>query len=191
MIISTLQQQFPSFAINGDGSTISLLSLAIFIVAIIARYMLFIKMGEEGWKSLIPFYNRYVLFEKCWKGSYFIISLAAIIPAVVLAAAAFAVFETRPEIAILLGCIAAVSIMVTLVINLILAYKLSRAFGHGILFTIGFLCMTNIFTMILLFLFPCILFPYIPLIRRLTRSLMTLRVPQTMQLKQMPPVLPV
>lgn len=149
MIISTLQQQFPSFAINGDGSTISLLSLAIFIVAIIARYMLFIKMGEEGWKSLIPFYNRYVLFEKCWKGSYFIISLAAIIPAVVLAAAAFAVFETRPEIAILLGCIAAVSIMVALVINLILAYKLSRAFGHGILFTIGFLCMTNIFTMIL------------------------------------------
>ena len=62
MILSTLQQQFPSFAINGDGSTISLLSLAIFIVAIIARYMLFIKMGEEGWKSLIPFYNRYVLF---------------------------------------------------------------------------------------------------------------------------------
>ena len=149
MIISTLQQQFPSFAINGDGSTISLLSLAIFIVAIIARYMLFIKMGEEGWKSLIPFYNRYVLFEKCWKGLYFIISLAAIIPAVVLAAAAFAVFETRPEIAILLGCIAAMFIMVTLVINLILAYKLSRAFGHGILFTIGFLCMTNIFTMIL------------------------------------------
>ena len=67
----------------------------------------------------------------------------------VLAAAAFAVFETRPEIAILLGCIAAMFIMVTLVINLILAYKLSRAFGHGILFTIGFLCMTNIFTMIL------------------------------------------
>ena len=122
MIISTLQQQFPSFAINGDGSTISLLSLAIFIVAIIARYM---------------------------KGSYFILSLLAVIPAVVLAAAAFAVFETRPEIAILLGCIAAVSIMVTLVITLILAYKLSRAFGHGILFTIGFLCMTNIFTMIL------------------------------------------
>lgn len=33
------------------------------ILLIIARWMLFEKAGEQGWASIIPFYNRYCLFK--------------------------------------------------------------------------------------------------------------------------------
>ena len=40
-----------------------LIILAIYIIAIIGMWKMFEKAGREGWKSLIPFYNMYVLTE--------------------------------------------------------------------------------------------------------------------------------
>jgi hypothetical protein len=42
-----------------------LLVVVILIVSIIAMWKIFEKAGREGWKSLIPFYNMYVLTEIC------------------------------------------------------------------------------------------------------------------------------
>jgi len=36
---------------------------AIWIVMIIAMWKIFVKAGQEGWKSIIPFYNTWTLFE--------------------------------------------------------------------------------------------------------------------------------
>lgn len=36
---------------------IMLISIAILILMIVANWKLFTKAGEEGWKSIIPFYN--------------------------------------------------------------------------------------------------------------------------------------
>ena len=33
------------------------------ILAVVARWQMYKKMGRKGWESLIPFYNVYVLFE--------------------------------------------------------------------------------------------------------------------------------
>ncbi len=42
---------------------ILIISLILSVVTIIATWKLFDKAGHEGWKSLIPIYNAYVLFE--------------------------------------------------------------------------------------------------------------------------------
>ncbi len=44
--------------------------LAIWVVAVIARWKIFQKMNEKGWKSLIPFYGDYILFARCWDKSH-------------------------------------------------------------------------------------------------------------------------
>lgn len=36
------------------------------ILSYVARWMIFEKMGIEGWKSLIPFYNQYCLYDKVY-----------------------------------------------------------------------------------------------------------------------------
>jgi hypothetical protein len=46
------------FAEGGRGGTIGFL---IFIMMVVAWWKVFTKAGEAGWKSLIPFYNLYVL----------------------------------------------------------------------------------------------------------------------------------
>jgi Zn-dependent protease with chaperone function len=40
-----------------------LLMLALVVVQIIAMWKIFVKAGVEGWKSIIPFYNYWVLCE--------------------------------------------------------------------------------------------------------------------------------
>ena len=40
-----------------------LVILAIYVVMIIGMWKLFVKAGREGWKSIIPLYNMYVLTE--------------------------------------------------------------------------------------------------------------------------------
>ena len=40
-----------------------IICLAILIITIIGMWKVFEKAGQEGWKSIIPFYNMYVLTE--------------------------------------------------------------------------------------------------------------------------------
>lgn len=44
----------------------SILSLAIAVLAIVAMWKIFEKAGEPGWAAIIPFYNLYVLFKITW-----------------------------------------------------------------------------------------------------------------------------
>lgn len=37
--------------------------LILIVIMIVAWWKIFTKAGEEGWKSLIPFYNSYILFQ--------------------------------------------------------------------------------------------------------------------------------
>ena len=48
---------------TSSGSGMSLFSFLITVVVIVAYWQVFKKMGKEGWVSIIPFYNTYVLFD--------------------------------------------------------------------------------------------------------------------------------
>jgi hypothetical protein len=37
--------------------------IVLFIITTIANWKIFIKAGEKGWKSIVPFYNAYTLFR--------------------------------------------------------------------------------------------------------------------------------
>lgn len=42
---------------------ITLLSYVVMFVSYVAHWKIFVKMGMEGWKALIPFYNTYLMFK--------------------------------------------------------------------------------------------------------------------------------
>ncbi|MEZ4508200.1 MAG: DUF5684 domain-containing protein [Eubacteriales bacterium] len=44
----------------------SLLGIALGVLAIVALWKIFEKAGEPGWAAIIPFYNAYVLFKITW-----------------------------------------------------------------------------------------------------------------------------
>lgn len=46
--------------------------LAIFyVLLVIAFWKMFEKAGEEGWKSIIPLYNTYILYKLTWGNGWF------------------------------------------------------------------------------------------------------------------------
>ena len=56
-----------------------MLSIIVSIVALIANWRIFQKMGREGWEGIVPFYNTYVLCQELygngWKFLLFLIPL--------------------------------------------------------------------------------------------------------------------
>ena len=43
---------------------LSCISVALWLLIAVARWSMFTKMGEKGWKAFIPFYDIYILFSK-------------------------------------------------------------------------------------------------------------------------------
>lgn len=105
---------------------VSLVSITIGILTIIANWKLFTKAGQAGWKSLIPIYNVIVLFKiagisPLWILAYF----ASVIPFV--------------------GWIAALAVSIYLMVSL------AKAFGKSSGFAVGLILLNTIFIMMLAF----------------------------------------
>ena len=49
--------------------------LFIVVLAVIGRWFMYKKMGREGWESLIPFYNAYVLFDVLYQRGWRFLTL--------------------------------------------------------------------------------------------------------------------
>lgn len=110
-----------------------------YILLVVANWRIFTKAGEAGWKSIIPIYNSYILYKICWKTSVFWITL--------LIAVLGAVLTNIPVmIAAIIGSILGFAVGVISIIQL---YKLSKAYGHGVGFTIGLIFLNPIFMLIL------------------------------------------
>lgn len=122
-------------------STISavIASLIFYIVLVIANWKIFTKAGEAGWKSIIPIYNGYILYKISWKTSVFWIT-------VVLALIGGILNGIGNPVTSVIGVILNI---VIIVIGIMQSYKLSKAFGHGVGFTVGLVLLSPIFTLIL------------------------------------------
>ena len=110
----------------------AIILLLIYILCIVARWLIFIKAGEPGWKSIIPFYSVYVQYQLTWKGYIGIIWCVLLI--------AGRVFS---------GVIGSIISIAAFVIQCIAMNKLAKSFGHGTGFTVGLIFLTPIFLMIL------------------------------------------
>ena len=118
------------------------ISLIWYIIIVIADWRIFIKAGEAGSKSLIPILNTYVTFKIAWNGTMFWIRAATLTLGSVFTSIA-------GEDRVFLAIIGAVFALASCIINIICLHKLSKAFGHGILFTLGLLFLNPLFTLIL------------------------------------------
>ena len=121
------------------------------ILIVVGEWKLFRKFGEKPWKSLIPYYNTYIMYKRTWgKRCFWIYFLSSTLFAVA-QNASNSVAHNLPDsgwktlllfIALPLGIIAAIcSILYTL--------RLSEAFGKGKLFCVGLLVIYPIFIAIL------------------------------------------
>ena len=48
------------------ATTITLLGFIAWALLVIARWKMFQKAGEAGWKSIVPVYSTYISFKICW-----------------------------------------------------------------------------------------------------------------------------
>lgn len=55
------------------SSTFIMFFLALAVVVIVSMWKIFTKAGEEGWKSLIPIYNAYVLLKIVGKPGWWLL----------------------------------------------------------------------------------------------------------------------
>lgn len=85
-------------------STFYLIILSIYVLLVIAWWNIFRKAGEAGWKSLIPFYNTYILFQIAWGNGWLF----------------------------LLGFIPVVSLVVTIIMNVKLSRAFGHGTGFAI-----------------------------------------------------------
>lgn len=126
-----------------------LVSLILVILMIVAYWKIFSKAGEAGWKAIIPIYNSYIVFKIAWRPLMFGISIALSVLYVILFTIGF-IFEYSTGGSMLLAVLPILLIVIA-VINIMLLHKLSKAFGHGVGFTLGLIFLNIIFLFILAF----------------------------------------
>ena len=110
--------------IYGHFWVFEVLLLAIVGLSLLGNWLIFKKMGEPGWKGIIPFYSLYVLFEKLYgNGLYACVYLACFIPL----AGSLAVFA----------------------VNVYTQYRLAQSFHKDIGFTVGLALCGPVFKILL------------------------------------------
>lgn len=130
----------------------SVFALAICILSIVAMWKIFVKAGQAGWKSLIPFYNMYILFKICWNTKHFWFYLALTIVASIISSVYTTVNpDSTSAIAIIIGILVIAITIALLCYSIIMNIKLSKAFGHGGWFAVGLIFLPFIFELILAF----------------------------------------
>ena len=141
-------------ALGGLIVTASILAAIYYILLIIAEWKIFKKAGEAGWKSLIPFYNTYIIYKisgiKAWFWYLLIVSIGCYIIAT---ANGGIQYNDNMEISSSTNMIAIFATIFNVVFGSIVAiyvnYRLAKAFKKGIGFTLGLIFLPNIFTLIL------------------------------------------
>lgn len=143
----------------GVLGTLGLIYGLLLVLLLVSWWKIFVKMGEPGWKAIIPFYNFWVLVERLRKprGWFWILTLGAVLITI---GALWTQGETAAQQAAgtyLSGALIFVNLLVFALAIVLLVYEikfyhaLSKAFGHGAGFTVGLFLLPVIFVPILAF----------------------------------------
>lgn len=128
-----------------------LLSIVTLVLMVIAEWKLFKKFGEKSWKSLVPYYNSYIMYKHSWCKKAFWIFLVSDTLFDICNKTSSHLAETAPDnvwmtflvlISVPLGIVAAVC-------SVLYAFRLAEAFGKGKIFGAGLLLMYSVFVSII------------------------------------------
>lgn len=142
-------------------------SLAIVALELIGQWKVFVKMGEPGWKGIIPYYSQYVLFQKVWNVKKFwtyIISLCTfIVPytigilmtifGIILATEGGPSAGVSGVIMLIVGILFLLAAFGAVIFSLVIGFgmykRLAHSFGKSTAFAWGLLFIPPVFLMIL------------------------------------------
>ena len=154
------------------------INLAVFVLTIVASWILYNKAGEPGWAAIIPFYNSYIRFKVAGKKKLFwgylaasIVTIASFIllcyELVVSGIFMFARAYSRSYYDSMYGYSSSLSthmammifsviiffsaLIVMVVLNIMCCIGLSHAFGKGAGFACGLIFLNVIFICIIAF----------------------------------------
>lgn len=113
------------------------------------RWFIFVKAGEKGWKALIPFYSDYITYKISWDGRIYLATLIASVGSTIIGS----VFGLiHPALGMFFSIVlSTVATAAKAIADLILKFKMARAFGKNDYFFIGLYFLNNVFTAILAF----------------------------------------
>ena len=142
------------------GSTFSIVmfsALAFYILLIIACWKIFEKAGEKGWKSLIPFYNIYIMYKIVDMKNWFWAVLAVtIVGSIIMGIDGTSSIMTGADAqSVNIGAhpLTIIVMLVELVVgvwaSILYAWRTSKVFGHDIGYCLGLLFLPQIFQLIL------------------------------------------
>ena len=133
--------------------------VAILAIAIISLWKIYEKMGEPGWKGIIPYYNIWVMVDKLKKPRFWfwiqvVCSALLIGISVITTGLLLIAMQTQEDIAGIIAVIGIFSLIiavVALVYQIRLFHALSKSFGYGAGFTVGLVLLPIVFFPILAF----------------------------------------
>lgn len=123
------------------------LGVVFYIAYAIGLFFLFKKMGLEGWKGLIPFYNNYLIVERTYDTKFFWIILALSLVIQFLSW----IGRIHFLVAVLVLLIILVLAVVLLVLSFRSSYFLAKSFGYDVGMAIGLFFLPFVFVYVLAF----------------------------------------
>ena len=132
-----------------------LIFLCVFsILQIIAWWKIFEKAGEKGWKALIPIYDIYIYYKIVgMKGWFWGLLGLSVIAGIVAGATGLNLDDFSKNTltgANLVGFIVyVVTAIIGFIIQIVQSVRISKAFGHGVGFTLGLIFFGPLFQLIL------------------------------------------
>ncbi|MGN1060525.1 MAG: DUF5684 domain-containing protein [Candidatus Coproplasma sp.] len=148
-----IEKIFPELAGKPAAVIAITLSVALvfYVLLVIAEWKMFVKMGEKGWKAIIPVYNLYILIKKCSKLSHLWQLIAAGVLIVIIDILYYAkVISTEANWSVIVfGLLQLAAIIWAVVIEIKVMHGVSKSFGHGAGFTVGLILLGFVFQLIL------------------------------------------
>ncbi len=132
-------------ALMGVLAIVGVILLIWLVINIVSLWRIFTKAGEAGWKSIIPIYNSYVQYSITWNTKIFWVNIGLSIVSTIVS-----VIQNGNS-SMILTLISTIISIASTVIFIIASHKLSKAFGHGVGFTVGLVLLNPIFMLILAF----------------------------------------
>lgn len=140
--------------LGGMFIMMSVCILAFWILLIVARWKIFTKAGEAGWKSIIPFYADYIQWRIGWnRTNLFWVYLAGLIVGYLLMSLGGYPLDGSTATAATMNMplvgIGTLLVFAAAILGLIAAYKLFQSFGYGVGFFILYIFLSPIALLIL------------------------------------------
>ncbi|MCI6616387.1 DUF5684 domain-containing protein [Ruminococcus sp.] len=125
-----------------------LIQLAFFIIYLVSYWMLFKKANVPEWKSIIPFYNVYKMYDIVWETKYFWLSIGLTFVHAIFSYLIQNVFTTG-ILMIIFTVIRLIVLFFSCMVEYFFCRNLARSYGKGDGFTFGLFFLYPIFILIL------------------------------------------